>query len=447
MPQKIFLEHVGKADLTQIDNYMRFGGYESVPKAIKTMSPDGVMEEVKKSGLRGRGGAGFPAGLKWSFLDRRSNKPRYLVCNADESEPGTFKDRYLMEYNPHILIEGLIVSSYALGVNTTYIYIRGEYWYLIEILERAIAQAKTKGFLGKNILGSDYSLEIYVHPGAGAYICGEETALLESLEGKRGNPRIKPPFPAVVGLYGSPTVVNNVETLAAAAWIVQNGGEEYAKIGIGRSTGTKLISACGNVRKPGVYEIDLGLSVEEFLYSDEYCGGIANGKKLKACVPGGSSVPILPAHLITKTANGDNRLMTYESLADGGFATGSMLGSGGFIVFDEDQCIVRNTWNFTRFYHHESCGQCSPCREGTGWMEKVLHNIEYGHGHESDIDLLWDVQRKIEGNTICPLGDAAAWPVAAAIRHFRHEFEWHIRNPREATQAGAVYRGSELVLA
>lgn len=352
-----------------------------------------------------------------------------------------------MEYNPHILIEGLIVSSYALGANTTYIYIRGEYWYLIDILERAIAQAKAKGFLGKNILGSDFSLEIYVHPGAGAYICGEETALLESLEGKRGNPRIKPPFPAVVGLYGSPTVVNNVETLAAAAWIVQNGGEEYAKIGIGKSTGTKLISACGNLRKPGVYEIDLGVSVEEFLYSDEYCGGIANGKKLKACVPGGSSVPILPAHLITKTAKGEDRLMTYESLADGGFATGSMLGSGGFIAFDEDQCIVRNTWNFTRFYHHESCGQCSPCREGTGWMEKVLHSIEYGHGHESDIDLLWDVQRKIEGNTICPLGDAAAWPVAAAIRHFRHEFEWHIRNPREATQPGAVYRGSELVLA
>jgi NADH-quinone oxidoreductase subunit F len=447
MPPKIFLEHIHKADLTQIDNYMRFGGYESVPKALKTMSPDGVMDEVKKSGLRGRGGAGFPTGLKWSFLDRRSNKPRYLVCNADESEPGTFKDRYLMEYNPHILIEGLIVSSYALGANTTYIYIRGEYWYLIDILERAIAQAKAKGFLGKNILGSDFSLEIYVHPGAGAYICGEETALLESLEGKRGNPRIKPPFPAVVGLYGSPTVVNNVETLAAAAWIVQNGGEEYAKIGIGKSTGTKLISACGNLRKPGVYEIDLGVSVEEFLYSDEYCGGVANGKKLKACVPGGSSVPILPAHLITKTAKGEDRLMTYESLADGGFATGSMLGSGGFIVFDEDQCIVRNTWNFTRFYHHESCGQCSPCREGTGWMEKVLHNIEYGHGHESDIDLLWDVQRKIEGNTICPLGDAAAWPVAAAIRHFRHEFEWHIRNPREATQPGAVYRGSELVLA
>lgn len=444
MSKKILLEHVGKADLTQIDHYMQYEGYQSVTKALKTMSPDQVIDEVKKSGLRGRGGAGFPTGLKWSFLDRKSNKPRYLVCNADESEPGTFKDRYLMEYNPHVLIEGLIVSSYALGANTTYIYIRGEYWYLIDILERAIAQAKANGFLGNNILGSGFSLEIYVHPGAGAYICGEETALIESLEGKRGNPRIKPPFPAVVGLYGCPTVVNNVETLAAAAWIVQHGGDEYAKIGVGKSTGTKLISACGNIRRPGVYEIELGLSVEEFLYGDQYCGGIANGKKLKACVPGGSSVPILPAHLICKTAKGEDRLMTYESLADGGFVSGSMLGSGGFIVFDEDQCIVRNTWNFTRFYHHESCGQCSPCREGTGWMEKVLHSIEYGYGKDTDIDLLWDVQRKIEGNTICPLGDAAAWPVAAAIRHFRHEFEWHIQHPHEACREGAVYRGNEL---
>jgi NADH-quinone oxidoreductase subunit F len=254
--------------------------------------------------------------------------------------------------------------------------------------------------------------------------------LIESLEGKRGNPRIKPPFPAVKGLWQSPTVVNNVESIAAVNWIINNGGEEYAKIGIGKSTGTKLISACGNIRKPGVYEIELGLPVDEFLNSDQYCGGVANGKRLKAVVPGGSSVPILPAELFYKTAAGEARLMSYESLSDGGFATGSMLGSGGFIVYDEDQCIVRNTWNFTRFYHHESCGQCSPCREGTGWMEKVLHKIEEGHGSMSDIDLLWDIQRRIEGNTICPLGDAAAWPVAAAIRHFREEFEWHVREPK-----------------
>jgi NADH-quinone oxidoreductase subunit F len=440
MGLKILTEHIDKPGIGTFDVYRQNGGYAAVEKALKKMTPDEVIEEVKKSGLRGRGGAGFPAGMKWGFLAKPEGKPRYLVCNADESEPGTFKDRHLMAHSPHTLIEGMIVASYALGAKTSYIYVRGEMLYVIRILEKAIAEAYAKGFLGKNILGTDYSLDLYVHPGGGAYICGEETALLESLEGKRGNPRNKPPFPAVSGLYNCPTVVNNVETIAAVSWIINNGGEEYAKVGVGRSTGTKLISACGNINKPGVYEIELGVPVEEFIYSDEYCGGIANGKKLKAVVAGGSSVPILPANLITKTANGENRLMTYESLSDGGFATGTMLGSGGFIVFDEDQCIVRNTWNFSRFYHHESCGQCSPCREGTGWMEKVLHRIEYGHGHAHDIDLLVDVAKKIEGNTICPLGDAAAWPVGSAIRHFRDEFEWHIKHPHEATRKGAVYR-------
>lgn len=333
---------------------------------------------------------------------------------------------------PHLLIEGMIVSSYALGAHTSYIYVRGEMMPQIRILEKAIGEAKAAGLLGKNILGSGYDLEIYVQPGGGAYICGEETALLESLEGKRGNPRIKPPFPAVSGLYGCPTVVNNVESIAATVSIINDGGDEYSKIGIGRSTGTKLISASGNINKPGVYEIELGLPVEEFIYSDEYCGGIAHGKRLKAMVAGGSSVPILPANLICKTIDGEARLMSYESLADGGFESGTMLGSGGFIVYDEDQCIVRNTWNFTRFYSHESCGQCSPCREGTGWMEKVLFNIETGKGSMEDIDLLWRIQKNIEGNTICPLGDAAAWPVAAAIRHFRDEFEWHVSHPEEA---------------
>jgi NADH-quinone oxidoreductase subunit F len=352
--------------------------------------------------------------------------------NADESEPGTFKDRYLMEFIPHLLIEGMITSSFAIGSNRSYIYIRGEYWWIKDILEQAIAEAKNAGWLGKNILGSGFDCEIYVHPGAGAYICGEETALLESLEGKRGNPRLKPPFPAVKGLWGCPTVVNNVETIADVVPIVNDGGDEYAKIGTGKSTGTKLISACGNVAKPGVYEIEMNISVEEFIYSDEYCGGIANGKRLKACIPGGSSVPILPANLLLKTAKGEARMMTYESLSDGGFATGTMMGSGGFIVLDEDQCVVKNTYTLARFYRHESCGQCSPCREGTGWMEKILLNIENGKGKMSDIDLLWDIQRKIEGNTICPLGDAAAWPVAAAIRHFRDEFEWHVTNPAEA---------------
>ena len=440
MGLKILTEHIAKPGIETFEVYRQNGGYAAVEKALKTMTPDEVVEEVKKSGLRGRGGAGFPAGMKWGFLAKPEGKPRYLVCNADESEPGTFKDRYLMAHSPHTLIEGMIVSSFALGAKTSYIYVRGEMLYVIRILEKAIEEARAKGFLGKNILGTGYSLDLYVHPGGGAYICGEETALLESLEGKRGNPRNKPPFPAVSGLYACPTVVNNVETIAAVSWIINNGGETYSKIGVGRSTGTKLISACGNINKPGVYEIELGVPVEEFIYSDEYCGGIANGKKMKAVVAGGSSVPILPANLILKTANGENRLMTYESLSDGGFATGTMLGSGGFIVFDEDQCIVRNTWNFSRFYHHESCGQCSPCREGTGWMEKVLHRIENGHGHLRDIDLLVDVAKKIEGNTICPLGDAAAWPVGSAIRHFRDEFEWHVRNPQEATRKGAVYR-------
>ena len=427
MSGKILLEHIDVPGINTFDTYRKMGGYRSVEKALKTMSPEDVVEEVKKSGMRGRGGAGFPTGMKWSFLAKPVGVPRYLVCNADESEPGTFKDRYLMEKIPHGLIEGMITSSYALGANTSYIYIRGEYFYILRILEKAIAEAYANGFLGKNILGSGYDLDLYVHPGAGAYICGEETALLESLEGKRGNPRVKPPFPAIAGLYACPTVVNNVETIAAIAPIVNMGGDEYAKIGIGRSTGTKLISASGHINNPGIFEIELGLPVEEFIYSDKYCGGIKNGKKLMAVVAGGSSVPILPANLILKTANNEERLMSYESLSDGGFVSGTMLGSGGFVVYDEDSCIVRNTWNFARFYHHESCGQCSPCREGTGWMEKVLHRIEYGHGKLSDIDLLVEVSKKIEGNTICPLGDAAAWPVASAIRHFREEFEWHIK--------------------
>ncbi|MBK8347439.1 MAG: NADH-quinone oxidoreductase subunit NuoF [Saprospiraceae bacterium] len=440
MGRKILLEHIDKPGIDQIESYIKYGGYRSVSKALKEMTPDEVTEEVKKSGLRGRGGAGFATGLKWSFLDKSTDKPRYLLCNADESEPGTFKDRLLMEKIPHLLIEGMITSSYALGCNTSYIYIRGEYMFILRILQKAIAEAYAKGFLGKNILGSGFNLDLYVHPGAGAYICGEETALIESLEGKRGNPRIKPPFPAVSGLWNCPTIVNNVESIAAVVSIVNEGGDEYAKTGIGKSTGTKLISASGNINKPGVYEIEMGVPVEEFIYSDEYCGGIKNGLELKACVPGGSSVPILPKHHLLFESNGNPRLMSYESLSEGGFATGSMLGSGGFIVYDEKQCIVRNTWNFARFYHHESCGQCSPCREGTGWMERVLHNIEYGHGKMEDIDLLWDIQRKIEGNTICPLGDAAAWPVAAAIRHFRHEFEYHVKYRNRVFDEDHVYQ-------
>ncbi len=430
MSVKLLLEKAHVEGIKSYEVYRREGGYRAAEKAFK-LTPAEITEEVKKSGLRGRGGAGFPTGLKWSFLAKPEGVPRYLVCNADESEPGTFKDRYLMEFIPHILIEGMIISSFALGSNRSYIYIRGEYAWVADILETAIGEARANGWLGKNIQNTGFDCELYVHRGAGAYICGEETALLESLEGKRGNPRIKPPFPAVKGLYGCPTVVNNVETLAAVVPIINITGEEYAKIGVGRSTGTKLISACGNIKKPGIYEIDMTISVEEFIYSDEYCGGIANGKRLKACIPGGSSVPILPANLLLKTAKGETRYMNYESLSDGGFATGSMMGSGGFIVLDEDQCVVKHTYTLSRFYWHESCGQCSPCREGTGWLEKIMRNMENGKGTMSDIDLLWDVQRRIEGNTICPLGDAAAWPVAAAIRHFRDEFEWHVLNPEK----------------
>ncbi len=421
--KKLLLQHVHIEGIERLDVYEKHGGYQALRHALKELSPDLVTEEVKKSGLRGRGGAGFPTGMKWSFLDRKSNKPRYLVCNADESEPGTFKDRYLMQHLPHLLLEGVAISSYALGVRDAYIYVRGEYMYIVNILERALAEAYEARILGEKILGTDYSLDIHIHPGAGAYICGEESALLESLEGKRGNPRLKPPFPAISGLYACPTVVNNVETLATVVPIVNLGGEGYAKIGTEKSTGTKLISASGHITKPGVYEIELGLPVEEFINSDEYCRGVWNKKKLKAVVAGGSSVPILPADLILKTASGATRLMSYESLSEGGFATGTMLGSGGFIVMDEDTSIPRNLYNFTRFYHHESCGQCSPCREGTAWLEKILENLVHGKGTKKDIDLLLDVSKKIEGNTICALGDAAAWPVASAIRHFRQEFE------------------------
>jgi NADH-quinone oxidoreductase subunit F len=442
MGRLVLTEKIGIPGIRDFKVYRENGGYAMVEMALQEMTPANVSREVTKSGLRGRGGAGFPTGLKWSFLDRKTDKPRYLVCNADESEPGTFKDRYLMEKMPHLLIEGLILSSYALGVNTCYIYVRGEFRYIIGILKKALDEAYQHKFLGNNILGKGFSLEIYLHPGGGAYICGEETAMLESLEGKRGNPRIKPPFPAYKGLYDCPTVVNNVETLAAVVPILAMGGEAYAGIGLGKSTGTKLISACGNINKPGIYEIDLGLPVEDFIFSEEYCGGIKGGKRLKAVVPGGSSVPVLPAELILRTLKGAQRLMTYESLAEGGFDSGTMLGSGGFIVYDEDACMVRNTWNFTRFYRHESCGQCSPCREGTAWMEPVLKRIEHGDGKYSDIDLLVNIADKIEGNTICPFGDAAAWPVSSAIRHFRHEFEFHVEHPEivKNTDHGSLIR-------
>jgi NADH-quinone oxidoreductase subunit F len=439
--RQLLIDHINSS--ASLSDYRSHGGYTTLEKAI-TLKPEEIVAEVQKSGLRGRGGAGFPTGMKWSFIAKPPGVPRHLVCNADESEPGTFKDRYLMQHKPHLLIEGMIISSFALGANLSYIYIRGEMMFQFHILQKAIDEAYAAGFLGKNILNSGFDLDLHVHCGAGAYICGEETGLIESLEGKRGNPRIKPPFPAISGVWNRPTVVNNVETIATVVPILNITGEAYAKIGIGKSTGTKLISACGHINKPGVYEIELGLPVEEFLYSENYCGGIKGGKKLKAVVAGGSSVPILPAELILKTAKGEPRLMSYESLGDGGFATGTMLGSGGFIVMDESTSVVKNLFNFTRFYHHESCGQCSPCREGTGWMEKILRKILDGRGTVADIDLLWDIQSKIEGKTICPLGEAAAWPVAAAIRHFRPEFEEYVKNPKQLKDVKHYYRLNNL---
>ncbi len=442
MGRQLLIDNITSSQ--SLTDYKSHGGYAALEKAMK-MKPEEIVAEVQKSGLRGRGGAGFPTGMKWSFIAKPAGVPRHLVCNADESEPGTFKDRYLMHYKPHILIEGMIISSFALGANTSYIYIRGEMMEQFHILQNALDEAYAAGYLGKNILGSGFDLDLHVHCGGGAYICGEETALIESLEGKRGNPRIKPPFPAVQGVWARPTVVNNVETLAAVVPIINMGAEEYAKIGVGKSTGTKLISASGHINKPGVYEIELGVPVEEFIYSEKYCGGIRGGRKLKAVVAGGSSVPILPAELILKTAKGEPRLMTYESLGDGGFATGTMLGSGGFIAMDETTSVVKNLFNFTRFYHHESCGQCSPCREGTGWMERILRKILDGKGTIADIDLLWDIQSKIEGKTICPLGEAAAWPVASAIRHFRAEFEEYVKNPKGIQDVKHYYRLNNLV--
>ena len=443
MGRKLLTQHINVPGIRNLDTYRQHGGYETLKKALGMKSED-IVEEVKKSGLRGRGGAGFPTGMKWSFLAKPEGVPRYLVCNADESEPGTFKDRYMMERLPHLLIEGMAIGSFALGCRTSYIYIRGELLYVFHILQAAIDEAYAAGLLGKNIMGSGWDFDLHVHCGGGAYICGEETALIESLEGKRGNPRIKPPFPAIRGLWDCPTVVNNVESIMAVVPIIRDGGDAYAQIGVGKRTGTKLISACGHLKKPGVYEIELGVPVEEFIYSDEYCGGIRNDKKLKAVVAGGSSVPILPAELILKLANGEPRLMSYESLSEGGFASGTMLGSGGFIAMDEDTSIVKNLYTFTRFYHHESCGQCSPCREGTGWMEKLLHKILDGHGTLADVDLLWEIQSKIEGKTICPLGDAAAWPVASAIRHFRSEFEEYVKNPGSIPRDHHYYRVNNL---
>jgi len=415
-----------KNNVADLEAYFAQGGYKPLKKAL-AMKPADIIDEVKSSGLRGRGGAAFPAGLKWSFLPKDVPGPRYLVCNADESEPGTFKDRELIWKNPHALIEGMAIAAYAIGANTAYIYIRGEFAAEAEALEKAIAAARAKGFIGKNLLGSGFDLEIYTHRGAGAYICGEETALLESLEGYTGQPRLKPPFPAIKGLFGRPTVINNVETLAAVPAIIEKGGVWYASIGVGKSTGTKLFCVSGPVNKPGVYELPLGVTFDELL--EKSCGGMKEGKKLKAVIPGGSSTPVLTA------AEARGLKLDYESVA----AAGSMLGCGAVIIIDESQCMVRLLQVLARFYHHESCGQCTPCREGCGWIEKILDRLEGGKGSFGDIDTLCSVAEGMMGRTICPLADGMAMPVISFVKKFRAEFEAHAAGRCCGNEAGGKH--------
>jgi NADH-quinone oxidoreductase subunit F len=416
--EKILLRNVGAPDSHTIGVYRSRGGYGALEKVLREMSPERLIGEIKASGLRGRGGAGFPTGMKWGFVPKDNPKPKYVVCNADESEPGTFKDRLLIEKDPHAIVEGTIIAAYAIQSHTAFIYIRGEFSFGAKVLERAIDEATAAGYLGKNILGSGYDIDLILHRGAGAYICGEETGLLSSLEGGKGWPKVKPPFPATHGLFGCPTVVNNVETLASLPWIVEQGAARYTAIGTEKSKGTKLFSVSGHIKNPGVYEVDMGYPFKKFLEED--CGGVPNGKKLKGVIPGGASMPVLrPDEL-------DGITMDYESFQ----AAGTLLGSGGVIVMDESTCMVRAAWNISRFFEHESCGQCSPCREGCHWMEKIFRRIERGEGKEGDLDLILSVSGNIMGNTICPFGDAAAMPAAAFIKKYRDEFDQHILQQR-----------------
>ncbi len=419
MSVKIISKFFDIEDGHTLEVYEKHGGYRAIRKVLKKMTPEEVIEEVTEANLRGLGGAGFPAGRKWAFIPKDSPKPKYLVVNADESEPGTFKDRYVMDRFTHGLLEGLMIAAYAIGAHKAFIYIRGEYVRQAENLLDQIAAAYRNGYLGKRIFGSKFDLDVVVHRGAGAYICGEETALLESLEGKKGWPRMKPPFPAIEGAFRCPTIVNNVETLAYVPSIIENGARWFADLGTERNGGVRCFSVSGHVERPGVYELPMGTPLREIIY--EHAGGVRGGKKLKAVVPGGSSSPIL-------TADEIDVKMDYDSLA----AIGSMLGSAGVIVMDEDTDMVRALYVVTRFYRHESCGQCTPCREGTGWAEKILKRLLDGKGTMTDIDNLVRVAGNILGNTICPLGDAAALPIQSYVRKFRSEFEAYVGS-REAT--------------
>ena len=404
----------------RLADYEARGGYQALRKILATnadasvgMTPDQVVAEVKGSGLRGRGGAGFPTGLKWSFMPRALPIQKYLVCNSDEGEPGTCKDRDILSYNPHIVIEGMIIAAYAMGISVGYNYINGEIFSAYDRFEQALDEARAAGYLGDHILGSKHSFQLHAFHGFGAYICGEETALLESIEGKKGQPRFKPPFPASFGLYGKPTTINNTETFAAVPWIINNGGDAFLGLGKPNNGGTKIFSVSGDVARPGNYEVKLGTPFAKLL---EMAGGMRGGKKLKAVIPGGSSMPVLPADIMMATD------MDYDSIAK----AGSMLGSGAVIVMDETRCMVKSLLRLAYFYYEESCGQCTPCREGTGWLYRVIDRIEHGKGKPEDIDLLNNLADNIQGRTICALGDAAAMPVRAFLKHYRDEFQHHI---------------------
>ncbi|NBV31189.1 MAG: NADH-quinone oxidoreductase subunit F [Bacteroidetes bacterium] len=402
-------------NLHEIEVYRKQGGYEALKSVLtdkkRWADPKSVVDEVKAANIRGRGGAGFNAGLKWSFMPPADGGPRYLACNGDESEPGTFKDRKIFEYNPHLFIEGAVIAAYAMEITTIYVYIRGEYRPFIEMMRKAVQDAYKNGMLGKNILKSNFSVDMVVASGAGAYICGEETSMLESIEGKRGYPRVKPPFPAQKGLWGRPTTINNIETLSCVPLVIRNGADWFSSIGAKNHPGPLLYGISGHVNRPGVYELPSGVPVLELI--EEVAGGMRNGKKLKAIIPGGSSTPILRADQL------DGVTMDSDSLR----TAGSMLGTSGMVVMDEDTDIVEVLWRISHFYHHESCGQCTPCRDGTGWLEKILLKIRNGDGETRDLDLLLDVTTQMEGRTICALADAAAWPVRYTITRFRDEFE------------------------
>jgi NADH-quinone oxidoreductase subunit F len=406
-------KHFGIPGSHSIDVYLKHEGYQALEKALKRMTPEQIIDEVKKSSLRGRGGAGFPTGLKWSFVPKDPSTPKYVLANGDESEPGTSKDRPLMEMDPHQLIEGMVIAGRAIGSKQGYIYIRGEYRHIIDIMDRAIAEAYAEGYLGKNIAASGFDFDLVTHTGAGAYECGEESALMESLEGKRGYPRIKPPFPAVVGLYGCPTIINNVETLSTVPAIIRQGGEWYAALGSPKNGGTRLYSISGHINRPGIYELPLGFPLRRMI--DDVAGGVRRGRKLKAVIPGGSSCPLLSAEEIDVA-------LDYDSVAK----IGSMLGSGGTVIFDEDTCMVDVARRIMHFYAHESCGWCIPCREGTAWLAKVLDRFHEGGGRAEDIPLIDELSRNMLGRTFCPLGDAAALPTISIVSKWRNEFEDHL---------------------